>query len=286
MIHFKIFFLFCSCLITAVLGGIIIGQKTRQIPAPVKALFFYFAAITLLMTVHQYVFNYVESYTRNSGALLQLGLFGLIILLPWCSHTMTDQNFRGLWTLLSTLFALIYFGLYLTAAFDWLNYLLLLPFLYFIGSGFILVPPKTANRALLWYGKAARVFLIFLPFVVLDLFKFGYLKTLNNPLVIQPVEFLPLVAPVFGVFLLKVNITLPVTGSGINPEVLESLHEQWQLSPREAEVLQLVMEGKENREIAEQLFISPSTAKKHVSNLLKKSGTASRWQLMNTGRDS
>jgi DNA-binding NarL/FixJ family response regulator len=41
---------------------------------------------------------------------------------------------------------------------------------------------------------------------------------------------------------------------------------------RERQVLDLVAEGKSNREIAEQLGIQIGTAKAHVSNLLHKLG--------------
>ncbi len=43
-----------------------------------------------------------------------------------------------------------------------------------------------------------------------------------------------------------------------------------ELTEREGEVLGLMAEGKENAEIAEELFISPHTVKNHVSNILGK----------------
>ena len=45
---------------------------------------------------------------------------------------------------------------------------------------------------------------------------------------------------------------------------------QAKLTERESEVLSLMAEGKENAEIAEELFISPHTVKNHVSNILGK----------------
>lgn len=50
------------------------------------------------------------------------------------------------------------------------------------------------------------------------------------------------------------------------------------LSEREIEVLKLVARGCSNQQIAEQLIISPKTAKTHVSNILSKLGLASRTQ--------
>lgn len=42
------------------------------------------------------------------------------------------------------------------------------------------------------------------------------------------------------------------------------------LSERERQVLGLVAEGKTNKEIASQLFLSPNTVKNHVRNILRK----------------
>ncbi len=48
------------------------------------------------------------------------------------------------------------------------------------------------------------------------------------------------------------------------------------LTSRELEVLRLVAAGRSNREIANELFISPKTVSVHVSNILGKLGAASR----------
>ena len=48
------------------------------------------------------------------------------------------------------------------------------------------------------------------------------------------------------------------------------------LTPREAEVLALVVAGRSNRQIAQALFISPKTASVHVSNILAKLGVHTR----------
>ncbi len=48
------------------------------------------------------------------------------------------------------------------------------------------------------------------------------------------------------------------------------------LTPREIEVLRLIAQDYRNREIAEELFISPKTVDNHVSNILSKLGVSSR----------
>jgi two-component system, NarL family, response regulator LiaR len=49
-----------------------------------------------------------------------------------------------------------------------------------------------------------------------------------------------------------------------------------EMTEREREILKLLVEGLSNGEIAARLFISPSTVKFHVSNVLSKLGVASR----------
>jgi DNA-binding CsgD family transcriptional regulator len=56
------------------------------------------------------------------------------------------------------------------------------------------------------------------------------------------------------------------------------------LTPREVEVLRLLVEGRSNRQIAEQLFISGKTASVHVTNILAKLGVHSRLEAAATAR--
>ncbi len=55
-----------------------------------------------------------------------------------------------------------------------------------------------------------------------------------------------------------------------------SASKHYNLSDREREVLQLVIRGLSNRQIAQSLTLSESTVKFHVSNLLAKLGVATR----------
>ena len=56
------------------------------------------------------------------------------------------------------------------------------------------------------------------------------------------------------------------------------------LTPREVEVLRLLVDGRSNRQIAERLFISGKTASVHVTNILAKLGVHSRLEAAATAR--
>jgi LuxR family maltose regulon positive regulatory protein len=57
------------------------------------------------------------------------------------------------------------------------------------------------------------------------------------------------------------------------------------LSERELEVLRLLASGASNQEIADELSIALSTARKHVSNIIGKLGVHNRTQAVSRGRD-
>ncbi|MFF8593242.1 AAA family ATPase [Streptomyces sp. NPDC015220] len=65
---------------------------------------------------------------------------------------------------------------------------------------------------------------------------------------------------------------VPAPGQRAATDPAESLG----LTNRERDVLRLVSQGRTNRQIAEELFISPKTASVHVSNILAKLGVSGR----------
>lgn len=56
--------------------------------------------------------------------------------------------------------------------------------------------------------------------------------------------------------------------------------DRYQISPREAEVLQLLIQGRSNKEIGETLFISARTVETHLHNMYGKCGVKSRLELI------
>lgn len=61
---------------------------------------------------------------------------------------------------------------------------------------------------------------------------------------------------------------------------VQALHEKLKLTPREIEVLELLIEGRSNIEIGQQLHLSHRTIEKYVSSLLRKSDLNNRIELV------
>jgi DNA-binding CsgD family transcriptional regulator/signal transduction histidine kinase len=76
-----------------------------------------------------------------------------------------------------------------------------------------------------------------------------------------------------------VSCQLPLRALSLVPET-PAAEQIAQLRPREREVLELMVAGLRNREIAERLFITVRTVKFHVSNILRKFDAQSRAEVI------
>jgi LuxR family transcriptional regulator, maltose regulon positive regulatory protein len=72
----------------------------------------------------------------------------------------------------------------------------------------------------------------------------------------------------------SVKIESPVTSKLINP-----------LSPRELEVLRLIIDGATNKEIADELVLTVNTVKRHISNIFDKLQVSNRAQAIAQARE-
>ncbi len=80
-----------------------------------------------------------------------------------------------------------------------------------------------------------------------------------------------------GIYINKKSLNKPITPS---LEIDQNKIKELEITPREYEVLQYISEGLSNKEIAHKLFLSESTIKTHVSNLLSKLNVKSRTQAL------
>lgn len=64
------------------------------------------------------------------------------------------------------------------------------------------------------------------------------------------------------------------------PEQLSTSAEPPTLTPREEEVIRLLAQGLTNQEIAQRLIVAESTVKTHIRNILQKTGTRNRAEVV------
>lgn len=130
-----------------------------------------------------------------------------------------------------------------------------------------------------------RTILVFglLILALLLLFQFSKYAVISGDL---DSEFtIAIIAIVFffvGVYLNKKSLQKQKLASeDINHKKIEALD----ISKREYEVLVGISEGLSNKEIGEKLFVSESTVKTHVSNLLSKLNAKRRTQALQIAKD-
>jgi RNA polymerase sigma factor (sigma-70 family) len=74
----------------------------------------------------------------------------------------------------------------------------------------------------------------------------------------------------------RARVELQATGEHTRKRSVDTLG---QLTPQEEQVVRLVAQGHTNREIATQLFISPSTVEYHLHKVFRKLNVKTRTQL-------
>jgi DNA-binding NarL/FixJ family response regulator len=144
-----------------------------------------------------------------------------------------------------------------------------------------------ATRAIVGDERLADVRIVILTTFELDEYVFEAIRSGASGFLVkdtEPVELLRAIRAVAaGDALLSPSVTRRLIGEfasrtreprGTADRTLDSLTE------REREVMGLVAEGLSNDEIAERLYVSPMTAKTHVSRAMTKLGARDRAQLV------
>ena len=86
---------------------------------------------------------------------------------------------------------------------------------------------------------------------------------------------------ILAFFLLYHRVYLPAPiEAKSEQERFDSFAARYELSSREREILQLILAGQSNPEMAGNLYISESTVKFHIHNLLKKTECETRVSLV------
>jgi DNA-binding NarL/FixJ family response regulator len=130
--------------------------------------------------------------------------------------------------------------------------------------------------------KTVLVFAL-LILALLLLFQIGKYATLTNNLRFEIV--IAVIAVVFffvGVYINKKSLYKNINNKQeIDHQKIKAL----EITDREYEVLERISEGLSNKEIGEKLFVSESTIKTHVSNLLSKLNAKRRTQAVQIAKD-
>jgi DNA-binding NarL/FixJ family response regulator len=81
-------------------------------------------------------------------------------------------------------------------------------------------------------------------------------------------------------FARRARVEADATGERVSKRAQSAVDQQ--LTPQEAAVARLVIQGSSNREVAAQLFISVNTVEYHLRKVFRKVGVSSRTQLTRT----
>lgn len=85
---------------------------------------------------------------------------------------------------------------------------------------------------------------------------------------------------IFCIYFIKQSEVEMIHKEISDEEIIENWVNEHSLSGREKEVLSLIFMGSTNQDIAEKLFISENTVKRHVNSILKKSDAKNRHELI------
>jgi len=125
-------------------------------------------------------------------------------------------------------------------------------------------------------------FALFYLTVYCFLFIIYRFSTLNTPVTFLT-DIIYLTINIFPLIWLKKSsgvfqLSMPVSGG--YEKSLFAISRNYDLSKREIQIIELILQGKSNKEISETLFISLNTVKNHIYNLYKKLRIKNRGQLM------
>ena len=103
----------------------------------------------------------------------------------------------------------------------------------------------------------------------------------NRPILHVGITVFLCVAVIFVFFMVYQLLYIPVPEPEVSSEEkMLRFCVQYELSPREREILRFILDGKTNCEIADSLFISENTVKYHVRNILKKTNCRNRNEIV------
>jgi DNA-binding CsgD family transcriptional regulator len=294
-----VYFFLCLAAGLTALGLIFTRQRKTREPFP-KYMLMFFLSFTLLV-LYALIYTYIRENVPLPTAPLVAGLaygshavtgFFLCFLLLFTNALKLRKNGGMEWaiavaaSLLYCLFALlgavpdrasaVLYGIrqpWYTAAVVAFALIVTLAFLPLKPT--ITVDPLTRAAA----RRISIVSAIFLPFITADIL-------LNT---ILPIKFFPLLYCAYAALIIRDRLREiaaaggsrsgdPAAGGVMVPG--EWFFTKYRISPREREIMELVLQGMNNPAIAKKLFISIPTVKTHVQRIFQKAGVGNRFELI------
>lgn len=221
-----------------------------------------------------------------------LGFFGLIFVLPFFIHSLAPGGGNVPVNVFWALAAAVNIVLRMISGFPVPDLVLVLTLLYSIfGLQALTRDPSVPDTSRPIFLRMGVFFLAAFPLIGIDLAKSFSREIREAVAAFFPLSFFPLVFTAFIVLLFIERLGaaapaaagVPAPRAGASPggkSSREALLRSFALSARETEVLFRMLDGQRNGEIADALFISESTVKKHINSIYRKSGIDSRVQLL------
>ena len=88
------------------------------------------------------------------------------------------------------------------------------------------------------------------------------------------------ISPLFWLLYFFLKFARTLANQAESSGILELISDKYQVSDRERDIIRLILKGKSNSEIKDELFISYHTVKNHLYSLYNKLGITSRYELI------
>ena len=168
-----------------------------------------------------------------------------------------------------------------------ITFIIIIIYILFVG---ILNYKKIKNIEIKNIAKSLLIInLLFFPGLMFDLYR--KLINISHEIIFKNRHAIFLIHPIFysvlsiicTYFIIRYYFNLYKVN--IKDMPLDNLIKKYDISIREKEVVSLVIQGKSNKDIADNLFISVNTVKTHIRNIYEKIGIKSRYELINSIKD-
>jgi DNA-binding CsgD family transcriptional regulator len=158
--------------------------------------------------------------------------------------------------------------------------ILLVILMYVFGGSVIFLVKNKEDRKRIFVMVNLILFLFFMPGILSDMYKYMFPDIFRYTKLVLFMPFYYFFWNILLLYFLNKTEKVSVHNDVDINERIAVFCERNKVTKREQDVISLIYEGKSNRVIAEELFISESTVKRHVQNIFEKIGVDSRVELI------